>query len=327
MSCIYKGEVIESEQSTNAMGGTEMMRKRLIDNCNPEHLKNVAIHFSRPREMYDDVKNILYCHDLAEDPEMRNTLSLYNKGHENWDHLVFVTAWQRDQYVHQYKIPYSKTSVIHNAIEKEYDFPSDDKDYSTIRFIYHTTPHRGLELLVPVFDALTKVFDNIHLDVYSSFSIYGWEQRDKPYEGLFKVIEEHPNMSYHGAVPNSEVLEALEKSHMFLYPNIWKETSCIALIEAIKSQVICIHPNYGALPETAQNATIMYDWNEDPQFHANYAFSVAKQVLESMKQNPNYFNGFTYSDRFNLARNSVQSFQVMWNTLLRNLTHGGQKEA
>ena len=45
MSCIYKGEVIESEQSTNAMGGTEMMRKRLIDNCNPEHLKNVAIHF------------------------------------------------------------------------------------------------------------------------------------------------------------------------------------------------------------------------------------------------------------------------------------------
>ena len=68
----------------------------------------------------------------------------------------------------------------------------------------------------------------------------------------------------------------------------------------------------------------MYDWNEDPQVHANYAFSVARQVLESMKQNENYFNGFTYSDRFNLARNSVQSFQVMWNTILRNLTNGGQ---
>jgi UDP-glucose:(glucosyl)LPS alpha-1,2-glucosyltransferase len=321
MSCIYKGEVIESEQSTNAMGGTEMMRKRLIDNCNPEHLKNVAIHFSRPREMYDDVKNILYCHDLAEDPEMRNTLSLYNNGHQNWDHLVFVTAWQRDQYVYQYKIPYSKTSVIHNAIEKEYDFPSDDKDYSTIRFIYHTTPHRGLELLVPVFDALTKVFDNIHLDVYSSFGIYGWEQRDKPYEGLFKVIEEHPNMSYHGAVPNSEVLEALEKSHIFLYPNIWKETSCLALIEAIRSGVMCIHPNFGGLPETAANATVMYDYTEDNTMHANMAYSLARQVLQNQQADPNFLKGYTTSDRFAIGRNSIPTFTGNWNKLLKDMSN------
>ena len=257
MSVIYKGEVIDTELSKKSNGGTEMMRQRLINVANPDYLSKVAIHLSRTREMYDDVPNILWCHDLAEDPENR---VLTDGGWQKFDRLVFVSAWQRDQYIMRYGIPYSRCSVIHNAIEKEY--APTEKKQDKIRFIYHTTPHRGLELLVPIFEAIAKDFPNVELDVYSSFSIYGWESRDEPYKELFDKIKEHPQMNYHGAVSNEEVLKALENAHIFLYPNVWKETSCIALIEAIKSQVICIHPNYGALPETSSNATISYDFKE-----------------------------------------------------------------
>jgi len=311
MSCIYKGEVIETELSKNSWGGTEMMRQRLIENVDKSLLENVAIHLSRPREIYEDVANILWCHDLAEDPENK---ILLDGGWDKFDYFVFVSAWQRDQYIMRFGIPYSRCTVIHNAVEKQY--APQQKDLETIRFVYHTTPHRGLELLVPIFEALAKEFDNIHLDVYSSFGIYGWEERDETYSGLFKRIEAHPNMTYHGAVSNNEVLDALQNAHVFLYPNIWKETSCIALIEAIKSQMLCIHPNYGALPETGCNATIMYDFNEDAQVHANYAFAVTKQVLQTMRADPNYFHGFTYSDRFNLARNNIQSFTTVWTATL-----------
>ena len=311
MSCIYKGEVIETELSKNSWGGTEMMRQRLIENVDKSLLENVAIHLSRPREIYDDVANILWCHDLAEDPENK---ILLDGGWDKFDYFVFVSAWQRDQYIMRFGIPYSRCTVIHNAVEKQY--VPQQKDLETIRFVYHTTPHRGLELLVPIFEALAKEFNNIHLDVYSSFEVYGWAERDETYSGLFKRIEAHPNMTYHGAVSNNEVLDALQNSHIFLYPNIWKETSCIALIEAIKSQMLCIHPNYGALPETGCNATIMYDFNEDAQVHANYAFAVTKQVLYTMMQDPNYFHGFTYSDRFNLARNNIQSFSTVWTATL-----------
>jgi UDP-glucose:(glucosyl)LPS alpha-1,2-glucosyltransferase len=314
MSCIYKGVVIESELSANSRGGSEMMRQRLIDNIDAKVLEKVAIHLSRPRELYDDVPNVFWCHDLSEDPENQ---ILKDGGWQRFTHFVFVTAWQRDQYIMRFGIPYGKCSVIHNAVEVKYD-PAE-KDMETIRFVYHTTPHRGLELLVPIFASLAKEFDNIHLDVYSGFEIYGWKNRDEAYKPLYEQINQHPNMTYHGVKSNDEVLAALKKSHIFLYPNIWKETSCIALLEAIKSQMICIHPNYGALPETGANATIMYDWNEDMNHHANYAFSVAKQILTVMKNDPNYFNGFTFSDRFNLARNNIQSFSIMWNTLLRNI--------
>ena len=314
MSCIYKGEVIETELSKNSKGGTEMMRDRLLYGVNPALLENVAIHFSRPRDIPEDVTNILYCHDLAEDPENR---ILEGGGWEQFDHFVFVTAWQRDQYIVRYGMPYSKCSVIPNAIEKR--FEAKEKDTETIRFIYHTTPHRGLELVYPIFDALSKEYDNIHLDVYSSFAIYGWVKRDEPYNELFKKIHEHPKMTYHGSVPNAQVLEALDKAHIFLYPSIWKETSCIALIEAIRSGVLCIHPNYGALAETSANATIMYDYNEDPATHANLAYAVTKSVLEHQKNDPKFLHRFTRSDRFGLVPNDINTFNNLWSKLLREL--------
>ena len=84
-------------------------------------------------------------------------------------------------------IPYFKSIVLNNAIDpiEPLEKP-DDK----IRLIYHPTPHRGLELLVPVFEALCNEHNDIELDVYSSFKIYGWEQRDDQYKQLFDRCKE-----------------------------------------------------------------------------------------------------------------------------------------
>ena len=287
------------------------MRERLLKNVPQDLLQNFAIHFSRPREVYNDVKNIMYCHDLAADPE--NNI-LKDGGWKKFDHFVFVSQWQRDQYVVMYGIPYHRCTVIYNAIEKEYS--PRKRDMETIRFIYHTTPHRGLQLVVPIFKELVKTYDNIHLDVYSSFKIYGWEQRDKPYQDLFETIKNDPNMTYHGSVSNDEVLNALDKSHIFMYPCIWQETSCIALIEAIRSGVICIHPNYGALTETAEGATVVYDYTDNLPTHAIRCYDAAKNALDTLKMFPDSFEVFTHSSRFVLNKNHINTFTRYWTELL-----------
>ena len=188
-----------------------------------------------------------------------------------------------------------------------------------VRFIYHTTPHRGLELLYPIFDELSKHHDNIHLDVYSSFAIYGWAQRDDPYVELFTEIHNHPNMTYHGSVPNAQIIKALETADVFLYPNIWKETSCIALIEAIKCGVLCIHPNYGALTEVSGGQTLTYDYSEDNNSNANAAYSIADQVLNTQKEDNQFLKRFTTTDRAFLSKNSIPIFANSWNKLLKEL--------
>lgn len=313
MSCVYKGSVVDTDLSKNAMGGTEMMRKRLLDNVDKALLEKVAIHFSRPRELYDDVKNILYCHDLVTDPE--NEI-LKDRGWKKFDHFVFVSQWQRDQYILVYGIPYSLCSVIPNAIERQYEHKNKDTD--TINFIYHTTPHRGLELVYPIFDQLSKEYDNIHLDVFSSFEIYGWKQRDEKYKDLFTKLEKHPNITNHGTVSNDVILDYLDRSHIFMYPSIWQETSCIAMIEAIRSGNIVIHPNYGALIETGGNCTVSYDFSDDLSANANMCYALTKNLLDMQKADNTFLNRYTLSDRFFLPKNSINNFAHLWEmTLLK----------
>lgn len=312
MSVVYKGEIRDTDLTQNANGGTEQMRDRLIRNVCPSLLKQVAIHFSRPKELYEDVPNILYCHDLADDPAVSSLWTDANR----YDYFVFVSYWQRDRFIAKFNLPYSKCMVIQNAIETQ--FQNLEKPSDKINFIYHTTPHRGLELVYPIFDKLSQIHSNIHLDVYSSFSIYGWEQRDKPYEKLFEAIKNHPYMTYHGARPNEEVIEALKKSHIFLYPSIWPETSCIALIEAMTCGVFSIYPSYGALPETGSLVSNigMYEFSENTNANASAAFAMANHMISMIKQDKDQYRNLMVNATSKISPHTISNFTREWDSLL-----------
>lgn len=315
MSALVRGKISDTNLSRNAKGGTEQMRDRLLRNVRPDLLDKVVIHFSRvrPENVIDGTPSIFYAHDLVNDPESR---ILADGGYRKFDKIVFVSHWQRDLFMLVYGIPYSHCTVIENAIER--DFVARKKTGDVVNFIYHTTPHRGLQLLYPVFDALSKQYDNIHLDVFSSFGVYGWKERDKPYEGLFTSLQNHPKITYHGAKSNAEVLQALDNAHIFLYPCIWQETSCIAMIEAIKSGVLVIHPSLAALPETASECTLMYDYTEDKQAHMNRSFATAKKVMDN--GGVSFVNSTMSETRCETPRNSIHSFTTRWNSLLEQVT-------
>lgn len=258
---------VRNEVDKEAMGGTELMKYALYDKLDSTLLSNFNIIPSRVRELSDTKKNILWLHDLPQDPESQH---LKNGGWKKFDQLVFVSHWQKQQYENFLGVPPSAGVVLQNAIEP---IVRHDKPTDKVNIIYHTTPHRGLELLVPIMDGVSQALPDIdwHLDVYSSFGVYGstWESRNKPYEPLFEKIKNHDRMTYHGFVSNEEVKEALKKAHIYAYPNIWPETSCISMIEAMSAECIVVHPNLAALPETAANWTLMYDFHEDMQQHAN----------------------------------------------------------
>jgi len=308
MSVIYKGQVIDTNLSHSAMGGTEQMRARLIRNVDSNLLQNAAIHFSRVREIYSDVPNIFYAHDLPDDQEAQ---ILARDGWKKFNLLVFVTCWQRDFYIDRFGIPYSMCRVIENAIE-----PAEkiEKPKDKIRLIYHTTPHRGLNILASVFDELTKnqhLREKLHLDVFSSFAVYGWQERDKGYQRVFDQLKRNPNVTYHGAQSNSVVREYLSRAHYFPYPCIWKETSCIALIEAIEHGVVAIHPNLAALPETAGNNTLMYDYTENFKQHAATFHNALIAALVNDLANCKTINSS--------PKHNINLFTTKWNNLLKEL--------
>jgi len=268
-----------SEDGTykGAMGGTEMMDLALKERVDQKMLDQFNIIKSRVRKVDEDKPNILWLHDLWNDPESQHLKDPEQR--KRFSKLVFVSNWQLYSYHLALGVPYSESVVIQNAIEP---IPFRGKDKDKIRLIYHTTPHRGLEILVPVFVKLAEHFgDQIELDVFSSFEAYGWKERDKPYEQLFEVCKKHPQINYHGYQPNAVIRKALEKAHIFAYPSVWQETSCIAAIEALSAGVKVVCPNFAALPETTGGFATMYQWHEDMNEHAHRFMHVLGQTIQT----------------------------------------------
>lgn len=282
-----------------------------IDSLSSRNPDKIQIIHSRVRELDPDKKRILVLHDLAQDPENDH---LKNDGHQKFDALVFVSYWQREQYRNIFNIPTEKTVVIENAIEP---IPFLEKATDKITLIYFSTPHRGLTFLPTVFKHLQEKHENIELKVFSSFDLYDWGVRDQQYLPFIEQLKQTPNVTYSKSVPNNQIREELQKSHILAFPSIWPETSCLCLIEAMAAGLVCVHSSLAALPETSCKLTAMYDYHEDPSIHIQRFYHALDHVIT---------NYSLYSPKYvaSIANqiydwNTVASFK--WNNLLISLSN------
>lgn len=257
------GDITGDGTVKDARGGTELMSEMLMDRLPSFFNDRFHIIKTRVRDVATDRKNVLWVHDLPEDGETQHLRDPASR--QMFDKIIFVSEWQRQAYMEYFDAPFENGVVLRNAIVP---LPVQPKDRGQIRLIYHTTPHRGLDILIYAFLQLYQKYgDAIILDVYSSFNIYGWGHRDPPFEHLFETCRQHPGCHYHGAVSNNEVREALLKSHIFAYPSTWAETSCIAAIEALSAGCEIVTSNLGALPETLNGFGTMYQYTSDKDDH------------------------------------------------------------
>ncbi len=297
----------------NSNGGTEMMYRQLMSRLSDENKNKFQIICSRFRKLQPDKIPIFWLHDLVDDPESMHLQDpTYRK---QFSKLVFVSDWQFQSFNQGLGVPYSESVVLKNAIQT-IDMSNVEKDKDKINLIYHTTPHRGLEILVPVFIHMAENNPKLHLDVFSSFEAYGWGHRDEPYTNLFETCKNHPQITYHGYQPNDVVKERLKQTHIFAYPCIWKETSCIAAIEAMSANNIVVCPNLGALPETVGNTGYVYHWDENMNLHANRFYEVLRLAINNLPKS----SGMVQSAKYRIDQLYNWETRIAeWNMLLDTL--------
>ena len=301
-----------TEQSRKSNGGTELMCRELEKRVDHELLKEFQIFPSRVKEDLDPTKlRILWLHDTANDPE---TEHLANDGWKRFHRLVFVSHHQKAGFQAKYNIPASKCVVMLNAIEplQKHKKPPIDK----INLIYTSTPQRGLNILYAVFNELCKKHDDLWLDVYSSFDLYGWNENNTPFQALFDQLNEHPKIGYHGSVPNEELRSALMNAHIFAYPSTWPETSCLCLMEAMSADLICVHSDLGALYETAANWTLMYNYHEDLSKHAGVFMSAMEAAIDTVRTEQINSSQKSYVDVFYNWESRAQQWTAFLGSLL-----------
>lgn len=304
----------ENEISSNANGGTEITKRTLAKFVDEKLASEFQIIPSRVREINPEKIRVYWQHDLAEDPEVNH---LKNENSRNRFHkLVFSSNWQLQDFNTKLNVPLTENiKVIETPIEP---FPEHKKPTDGINLVYFSTPQRGLELVVPVVDELSKKYPNVRLDVFSSFKIYGWDDADKHYEPLYDRIRNHPNMRYHGFAKQENLRKVLQESHILAYPCIWKETSCRVLMESMSAGLMCVHPNLAALPDTGGGLTSMYQFNEDVNKHANIFYGYLEHAILNVNRNEaqNYLRFVkAYADsRFNINKIASQ-----WEGMLTDL--------
>ena len=105
---------------------------------------------------------------------------------------------------------------------------------------------------------LIKIFKNlklknVELNVCSSTKIYGKKfsnELEKKYKSIFDECKNTKNINYMGFVENKKIIELLKKMHIYSFPSIWPETSCISAIESMAAGCEVVTTNLGALYET-----------------------------------------------------------------------------
>ena len=303
-----------NELNKNSKGGTERMMEGLYSRIDPELMSKFQIIPSRVRELQNDKIRIYWLHDLPGDPETNHLKDQSSR--DRFHKIVYCGNWQMTQYQGQLNIPHDQqTCVLETATTP---LPWQAKSKKEVRLVYTSTPQRGLEILIPVFEELCKTHDNIVLDVFSSFKIYGWDDYDKQFEPLYERCRQHPKINYHGFAPNDVVRETVQKAHILAYPSIWLECNSASIIEAMSAGVMCVHPNYGGLVDTAGGLTTMYNWDKDVNVHANIFYSVMDHAINSVneEQVQNYLKFVKeYAD----TRYSWNKVAAQWTGLLTQL--------
>jgi len=266
------------EYNNSANGGTEIMARKL-ESLLPSHfLDRFQIICGRVSNLDESKIRILWIHDT---PYQIDNKHLENNGWKSFHKIVFISHHQMEEYVKEYKIPYSHCTVIKYALDS-IDFYPKSKD--KISLIYTSTPHRGLEILVDTFEKLCNEYNNIELKVYSSYKIYDRTEQQKNFENsfLFRRMENNSKIKNNGFVSNSELKKSLSSSHIFAYPSTYRETFCLSLLEAMSAGLLCVHPNYGCLPETASNWTIMYNYHENTIDHKKIFYEHLKYSIDNI---------------------------------------------
>ena len=135
----------------DSFGGSENQLRLLLKHLPDESFKDINLILNNTSHdlLEKDKINVLWMHHFVNQKEAKNLRSADFVNKLDW--IVYNSNWNHEQHIKYFQIPKNKSVVIRNAIEK-IDF--EEKPSDKISLIYHTTPWRGLKILLKIFKSL-----------------------------------------------------------------------------------------------------------------------------------------------------------------------------
>jgi protein O-GlcNAc transferase len=153
---------------------------------------------------------------------------------------------------------------------------------------YTSTPFRGLEILLQVFPEIRRRIPDVTLLVFSSMRIYLAARLadEQQYGKLYAACRSTRGVQYVGSIPQPDLARTLRAVSVLAYPNIFEETSCIALIEAMAAGCRVITTDLAALPETAAGHAHLIPPPANTRAYKQHFIEAVVTTLDAQRQKP-----------------------------------------
>ena len=193
---------------------------------------------------------IFWCGDAYDQPALAH---FEHRSLQDKIDLVFcVSNWHRQTFIETFHLPPGKVVATRNGFCPDLIPEATNRKWT--QCAYSSTPFRGLGILLKMFPLIRQSTPALSLDVFSSMKVYGWtSDADQQAFGSIYRAAAQPGVTWHGSVAQPVLLDHLARTGLFLYPNTFAETSCMAAIEAQASGCVVITSARAALNETVEN--------------------------------------------------------------------------
>ncbi len=192
------------------------------------------------REFAPNARHVAWLHAMPNEEPMKSLLAMAPQ----IDCAVFVSNFHRAVC----RFP-GRTHVIGNGIAPAFEtlFGSTEEMAATKenRGVYTSVPFRGLDVLAI---AAAQVRRRTHFDIYSAMLTY--RLGEEGFTELYAKLKNSPNCTYHGAIGQNALAQAMRRAAFLTFPSTFEETFCISAAEAIAAGLKVITTDLGALKET-----------------------------------------------------------------------------
>lgn len=191
-----------------------------------------------------DAPTFVWCHDLFT-PGMEHTAQ-YNK-------IMALTPFHKRYLMAQHGLPEDKVMLTRNGIKPE-RFAGGPWKKDPWKFVFSSSPDRGLDRTIRVLDRVRETYPEIKLHVY-----YGIEHLDKYglkdlQTKLKEMMDSRPWIVYHGATQQEKLMQEFKEAAFCVQPSDFVETSMISAIERLCCGVYQIIRATGGVVDTLADA-------------------------------------------------------------------------
>lgn len=186
-----------------------------------------------------------------------------------WSAFFLVSDWQALRYATDFGVPQDRIAVLRNAaapVFQTLERPAEPffRTGKPPVLVYTSTPFRGLMLLLLCFPSIRAAIPGCRLRVFSSMGVYQLApDQEQLYPLLYALARDLPGVEYEGSVSQTALAAALAEADFLAYPNVFPETSCIAVMEAMAAGCLVCTSAVGALPETTAGFGFLMDLPSD----------------------------------------------------------------